>query len=65
MEFMRYTVLIEQGEDGFLIGEVAELPGCRTQGKTQEEVLSRIKEAIRLYRDEIKTPPIRASSPPA
>lgn len=44
-----YTVIIEQGEDGYLIASVVELPGCHTQAKTMEELLSRIKEAISLY----------------
>ena len=45
----KFTVLIEQGEDGYLISEVVELPGCHTQAKTQDELLKRTKEAINLY----------------
>jgi len=41
-----FTVLIEQDEDGIYVARVPELEGCYTQGKTLEEVLSRIKEAI-------------------
>jgi predicted RNase H-like HicB family nuclease len=44
-----FTVIIEQGEDGYLLGDVIELPGCHTQAKTQEELLERTKEAISLY----------------
>jgi len=47
-----YTIIIEQGVDGYLIGSVLELPGCRTQAKTYDELLVRMKEAIELYRDE-------------
>lgn len=44
-----YTILIEQGEDGYLISEVVGLPGCHTQAKTMDELLKRTREAISLY----------------
>jgi len=44
-----YNVIIEQGEDGYLISEVVELPGCHTQAKTYDELIERTKEAISLY----------------
>ncbi len=40
-----FTVLIEQDEDGIYIAKIPEIEGCYTQGRTIEEVLSRIKEA--------------------
>ncbi len=43
-----YTVVIEQGEDGFLIASVPAIPGCHTQGKTLDELMAHIKEAIEL-----------------
>ncbi|MBU2616212.1 MAG: type II toxin-antitoxin system HicB family antitoxin [Nanoarchaeota archaeon] len=46
---MDFNVLIEKGEDGYLISEVVELPGCHTQAKTMEELIKRTKEAIHLY----------------
>lgn len=45
----RFSVVIEQGEDGYLISEVVELPGCHTQAKNMDELLKRTKEAISLY----------------
>lgn len=44
-----YTVLIEQDEEGWFVSEVVELPGCHTQGKTLDELVSRTKEAIQAY----------------
>ena len=44
-----FYVLIEEGEDGYLVADVPELPGCHTQGETKEELLANIKEAIELY----------------
>lgn len=45
----KFNVIVEQGEDGYLISEVVELPGCHTQAKTYDELLKRTKEAILLY----------------
>ena len=43
---MDFTVLIEQDEDGIFIAKVPEIEGCHTQGRSLQEVLERIKEAI-------------------
>jgi len=43
-----FTVVIEQGEDGYLLSEVLEIPGCRTQAKTFDQLLERTKEVISL-----------------
>ena len=45
---MDFTVLIEQDEDGLYIARVPDIQGCHTQGKTIQQVLERIKEAIEL-----------------
>lgn len=44
-----YTLIVEEGEDGYFISDVVELPGCHSQGKTIDELLTRTKEAIELY----------------
>lgn len=41
-----FNVLIEQDEDGIFVASVPEIDGCYTQGRTLQEVLERIKEAI-------------------
>ena len=43
---MKLKVVITDGEDGWLIGEVPALPGCITQGKTQDELLDNVQEAV-------------------
>jgi predicted RNase H-like HicB family nuclease len=48
MKTQRFTVLIERGEDGYLIGTVPALKGCFTQGRTVEELLPRVREVIAL-----------------
>ncbi len=50
-----FTVIVEEGQDGYLISEVVGLPGCHSQAKTYDELLERTKEAISLYL-ECKTP---------
>ena len=46
---MDFNIIIEKGEDGYLLSEVIELPGCRTQAKDMNELLKRTKEVITLY----------------
>jgi len=56
----KFTIIIEQGEDGYLISEVVELPGCHTQAKTYDELMERTKEAILLYIDVEKPSEIKS-----
>jgi len=42
----RFRVLREQDEDGILVAECPILPGCISQGKTREEALVNIHNAI-------------------
>jgi predicted RNase H-like HicB family nuclease len=51
---MRYRVLIEQDEDGFFVAEVPALPGCISQGKTRDETIANIREAIAGYLESLK-----------
>ena len=46
---MKFAVTLEQDEDGFIIASVPALPGCHSQGKTEDEAMSNIREAIRGY----------------
>jgi predicted RNase H-like HicB family nuclease len=42
-------VIVYQGEDGYWVVECPSLPGCISQGKTKEEAIANIKEAINGY----------------
>ena len=44
-----YNIIIEEGQDGYLISSVVELPGCHTQAKKFDDLMKRTKEAIELY----------------
>jgi predicted RNase H-like HicB family nuclease len=37
---------VERDEEGWLIGTVAELPGCYSQARTEEDLIERLHEAI-------------------
>jgi predicted RNase H-like HicB family nuclease len=47
--FNMRNVILRQGEDGYIVVECPSLPGCISQGKTEEEALANIKEAIELW----------------
>lgn len=53
---MQFNVIVEKGEDGYLIAEVIELPGCRTQAKSYDELMKRTKEVITLCLKEYEQP---------
>lgn len=44
-----FTVLLERDEDGFIVASCPALPGCHTQGRTRDETLANIREAIKGY----------------
>lgn len=44
-----FAITLEQDEDGFIVVSCPALPGCHSQGKTEEEAIKNIKEAIRGY----------------
>ncbi|MBI3797324.1 MAG: type II toxin-antitoxin system HicB family antitoxin [Deltaproteobacteria bacterium] len=45
---MKYKVVLHQSEEGFSVW-VPGLPGCVSQGATEEEALANIADAIREY----------------
>jgi predicted RNase H-like HicB family nuclease len=51
---VNYRVVIEQDEDGVLVARVPDLPGCATEGKTREELMVNVKEAIEAYLEALK-----------
>jgi predicted RNase H-like HicB family nuclease len=45
---MKYKVVLQQSEEGFAVS-VPGLPGCHSQGATEQEALTNIADAIREY----------------
>ena len=49
---MKYKVNLNKSEEGFAVW-VPGLPGCWSQGETEEEALENIKDAIQAYLDTV------------
>ena len=48
MAAMKFIVTLDRDEDGVWIAECPAIPGCVSQGESQEEALANIQEAIAL-----------------
>ena len=53
-------VFLHAGETGYWIAEFSSLPGCISQGKTREEAIQNIREAIEGYLIAFQEDPSRA-----
>jgi predicted RNase H-like HicB family nuclease len=45
---MDLPIILIPGDDGYLVVECPIIPGCISQGRTREEALTNIREAIEL-----------------
>jgi len=43
---MKFIVTLDRDETGMLVAECPAIPGCVSQGRTEEEALANIREAI-------------------
>ncbi len=43
---MRLVVTLERDETGMLVAECPAIPGCVSQGRTEDEAMANIREAI-------------------
>jgi predicted RNase H-like HicB family nuclease len=55
MQNRTFNIIVEEGMDGYLISSVIELPGLPHTGKNYDDLISRTKEAIELYIDDVKS----------
>jgi predicted RNase H-like HicB family nuclease len=51
----KFKVVVERGTDGYFVGEVPDLPGCYSQGKTVSELMENMKEAIEVYLETLES----------
>jgi len=51
---MKYKVIVEAQEAGGYTVYVPSLPGCVSQGRTTEEAMTNIKEAIEVYLESLR-----------
>ena len=47
-------IVLYPGEDGYWVAECPSLPGCISQGKTREEAITNIREAIEAYVEDVR-----------
>jgi len=60
---MTFQVILEPGEDGWIVAECPALPGCVSQGRTEAEAIDNIREAIELWLEtELETHAVQHSS---
>lgn len=45
----RFVVTLQEDEDGFIVVSCPTLPGCHSQGRSKEEAICNIMEAIQGY----------------
>jgi len=45
---MKFNITLDRDEDGMWVAECPSIPGCVSQGKTKEEAMENVKEAISL-----------------
>lgn len=48
---MKFTAIIEQGESGWYVGQIEEVPAAISQGKTIEELNLNLLDALRVILD--------------
>ncbi len=46
---MNLKIVIEKGEDGYFVANCPSLKACVSQGRTRDEALANVREAIDLY----------------
>ena len=44
---MDLTIVFEQGEDGWVVASIREVPGAHSQGRTREEARANVIDALR------------------
>ncbi len=57
-ESMEYRIRLQKGQDGYYVAQCLEVPGAISQGRTKDEALRNVKEALEavleVLRDEAK-----------
>jgi len=48
-DMTKFRVIVEKDEDGIFIAECTTLPGCVSQGKSKNEAIENLKDAIKGY----------------
>jgi len=46
---MQLTFIIQQGEDGWITGQIEQIPAVISQGRTMEELKFMLRDALEFY----------------
>ena len=46
-ESLQLTIVYEQGDDGWIVASIPEVPGAHSQGRTREEARANVVDALR------------------
>ena len=65
-ESLRLTVIYEDGDDGWVVARIREVPAAMSQGRTREEARENVIDALRelalSYLEEVQTAPLPAGA---
>jgi predicted RNase H-like HicB family nuclease len=51
---MKYTLVVKNGQNGFLVGQLKEFPAVFTQGTTLAELKENIIDALEMYLEDLR-----------
>ncbi len=51
---MKLTLIVKKGKNGYLIGQIKELPDVFTQGLTIDELKENITDALEMYLEDVR-----------
>jgi predicted RNase H-like HicB family nuclease len=54
---MKLTAIIEKSDDGWYVGQIEEVPAALSQGKTIEELMTNLLDALKLLMETKKMYP--------
>jgi len=60
---MKLRVVLEPSDEGGFTAYVPALPGCVSEGDTEEEAMANIREAVELYLEDTETERLRSEKP--
>lgn len=46
-ESLQFTIVFEQGDEGWIVASVPEVPGAHSQGRTRDEARANVIDALR------------------
>jgi predicted RNase H-like HicB family nuclease len=52
-----FTVIVERDEEGYYVASVPALAGCRTQARSLDELVARVREAIAVCLEDAEDAP--------